>query len=301
MTIYTAFNLTIHSEFELPELPHSTGSADVVVHLDPDCSPPENSDLSQIISFYTPDLVFINQPDVGGFLVKAGRNIIVKPIPEVDQIRLRNFTVTSALNMILLQRGYCLLHASVIAIDETAVAFVGPCGAGKSTLAACMVLRGHRFLADDMLALSKNLDALPAFPRLKLHQTAIHTLSQYGSQVVSVSDIYDKHLCLVNSFEQQARPLRHIYILDPVPAPRVAVQSVKKQEAMQVLLANSYARPRFAPKEIQFLTTPEDTSRHFLQIAELVKLVAVSRLQRGSSLEDMSLIASLVEHDICSE
>lgn len=55
--------------------------------------------------------------------------------------------------------GRVQLHASTIVIDNKAVAFVGPAGSGKSTMALAGMSRGAHLLADDITWLKKAPDA----------------------------------------------------------------------------------------------------------------------------------------------
>ena len=59
------------------------------------------------------------------------------------------------LGLLLRLRGVTCLHASAVAFGEQAVAFVGSEGAGKSTTAAALALRGHAILSDDVVALAE--------------------------------------------------------------------------------------------------------------------------------------------------
>jgi hypothetical protein len=54
--------------------------------------------------------------------------------------------------------GYLSLHASAVAIDGRAVAFLAPKGFGKSTLAVALAMRGARLITDD---------SLPVFPHVR--------------------------------------------------------------------------------------------------------------------------------------
>ena len=51
------------------------------------------------------------------------------------------------MGFVLLLRGLVSLHASAIVVDDAAIAFVGPAGAGKSTTAAAFSARGFSVLA----------------------------------------------------------------------------------------------------------------------------------------------------------
>lgn len=67
--------------------------------------------------------------------------------------------------------GVTCLHASAVRTGAGAVLFLGDSGSGKSTLAARLGAGGHPLLADDVLpveARGSAVDALPAFPQLKL-------------------------------------------------------------------------------------------------------------------------------------
>jgi len=54
---------------------------------------------------------------------------------------------------ILRLRGTTVLHASAVALEGKALAFVGHSGAGKSTTMAALVRQGCRFLSDDKVPL----------------------------------------------------------------------------------------------------------------------------------------------------
>ena len=65
-----------------------------------------------------------------------------------------SYFVGPMLGAILRLRGVLVLHASVVEVGGSAIAFAGRKYSGKSTHAAAFVRRGHRALADDMAALS---------------------------------------------------------------------------------------------------------------------------------------------------
>src|SRR5436190_16160566 len=64
-----------------------------------------------------------------------------------------------------------VLHASSVAVDGALVAFAGPTGAGKSTIAAALARRAHAIGADDALLLEPGGEAVmaqPAYPGVRL-------------------------------------------------------------------------------------------------------------------------------------
>ena len=60
------------------------------------------------------------------------------------------------MGFVLRLRGITCLHASAVMVDNRALAFLGPPGAGKSTLAAAFALSGHPVLSDDVLPLTRS-------------------------------------------------------------------------------------------------------------------------------------------------
>jgi hypothetical protein len=71
----------------------------------------------------------------------------------------------------MLARGFAALHASAVEIGGRAAVFAGTSGTGKSTMAAALGARGHRYLADDFVGLDPASGAPgcvtpPASPRL---------------------------------------------------------------------------------------------------------------------------------------
>ena len=76
-----------------------------------------------------------------------------------------------ALSFALVKQRFEPLHATVVVVDDQAVAFLGDNASGKSSLAACFLEAGYRLLTDDLLMLQESSNrvlAYPGPPRLKL-------------------------------------------------------------------------------------------------------------------------------------
>ncbi|MCC6521387.1 MAG: hypothetical protein IT373_01875 [Polyangiaceae bacterium] len=78
---------------------------------------------------------------------RAGRTLVVRPWPGCSWSQLEELLLDQVLPQVLHLRGELALHASAVALDGVALAFVGMSGSGKSTLAAAL----GRGLADDCL------------------------------------------------------------------------------------------------------------------------------------------------------
>jgi hypothetical protein len=112
-------------------------------------------------------------PNIGTYLVDPpGREVLVAPAPSVVPSAVRVFLLGTVFGILCHKRGRVPLHASCVRIGNQAVAFAGPSGIGKSTLAAAFLRRGHVVLSDDVAVIDPNAVGgpvvWPAFPRLKL-------------------------------------------------------------------------------------------------------------------------------------
>ena len=109
-------------------------------------------------------------PGVGRFRVRQGRDVLIHPAGDADEQVLRLFLLGPVLAVLLHQRGRLVLHASGVALDGCAVAFLGGSGWGKSTLAGLLHRRGHRFLTDDVLPVDveRGRTVAPGIPELKV-------------------------------------------------------------------------------------------------------------------------------------
>ena len=153
------------------------------------------------------------------------------------------------LGLLLRFRGVTCLHASAVALGDSAVAFVGPEGAGKSTLAAVFARGGYAALSDDIVALSESDGGFlvqPAYPYLSLWEDSTKALFGSADALPVFSHNYEKRCFSLKDhesrFADRALPLRAIYLLgerslDAVPR----VEPVPSAKALPSLVANTYA------------------------------------------------------------
>lgn len=117
--------------------------------------------------------------DIGVFHVTGPGEVVVSPAPGAAEVELRLILLGSVLGVICHLRGLFPLHASCISIGGKAAAFCGASGAGKSTTALHLTLRGHGLLSDDVTLIEASGNGppqvWPAFPRLKLWQDSLES------------------------------------------------------------------------------------------------------------------------------
>ena len=152
------------------------------------------------------------------------------------------------LGRVLRLRGVTCLHASAVAFGKQALAFVGPEGAGKSTTAAALALRGHAILSDDVVALTERDGTFfvePAYPYLCLWPESVQSIYGSPEALPRITPNYEKRCLSLEKqklgFQEQALPLAAIYILrerrsDAAPL----LEAITPREAFLSLVANTF-------------------------------------------------------------
>jgi hypothetical protein len=151
-------------------------------------------------------------------------------------------------------RGVTCLHASVVAIQDQAIAVMGPAGAGKSTIAAALARWGYPVMADDIAALTNQEGRFvvqPGYPRLRLWPSSVDLLFGSPAALPRITPTWEKcHLDLTSGgyhFQARPLPLAAIYYLCPRGSgPDVpSVAAMTGEAAFMAMIANTYAAQLF--------------------------------------------------------
>ena len=158
------------------------------------------------------------------------------------------------LGFTLRMRGVLCLHASAIALGPSAIAVVGPPGAGKSTTAAGFVKLGYSLVADDVAALREEGERFyvsPGYPQLNLWPDAVETV--YGDARASsrltpiggINDWWDKRYVDLEGdgqFHRSPLPLAAVYLLGErtTDADAARVAPLSPQDAFIWLTSETY-------------------------------------------------------------
>ncbi len=185
-----------------------------------------------------------------------------------------------------------VLHSSAVAIDGRAVCFIGDCGMGKSTTAACLESRGHAMVTDDIAAIQILEDGsaliYPAFPQLKLCPDAAESLGHTLDDLPLAHPDEEKRAHRVaETFGVEALPLHRIYVLHDAPERRVTAPAPR--QAFLELLRCSYTA--------RILASTGAAPLHLDQCSKLAKSGHVARLERPRDLTALGELARLVEED----
>jgi hypothetical protein len=180
------------------------------------------------------------------------------------------------------------LHASAISTARGACAFLGPAGAGKSTLAASLALRGHPLLSDDCLALVGGspcgILVLPGHRGSKLWPDSAEALLESGGSLPRVHGNPSKRMLASRRAAQKPGPLRRIYVLSPAPSGTPAeIVLADPGEAIPALI------------EAAFRIDPSDSELLARQFRFLMRVAAETPIRRLRYAHDFAALPVLCE------
>lgn len=225
------------------------------------------------------DEALLTVDGVGRFLVRGGREIVVEPAPEASERNVRLFLLGSALGILCHQRGLLPLHANAVLIDGAAVAFAGPSGIGKSTLAAYFARAGYPVLCDDVCVVGFDAagrpHAWPGLPRLKLWREAALAFGHEPATLDRAVDGFDKfQLPLSQEGERRSARLRRVYLLARAEADTpAAIVRLRGHRAMEAVMAQTYRHEYLAPMGL--------TAKNFSHCAALLAATEVYEARRA--------------------
>ncbi len=195
-------------------------------------------------------------------------------------------------------RGVTCLHASAVECGGRAVAFVGAEGAGKSTTAAALALRGHTVLSDDIVALAErdgDFYAMPAYPYLSLWPDSVEAIYGAKGNFAAFSANFSKRMLPLagNDLRFAEEPVLRdaIFLLGERSSDSAApfVEEVEKREALMALVGNTYAN---------LLLDESMRAREFTFLGRLAAAVPARRLRAQQDTARISALCELVENEL---
>ncbi len=294
MYSYDAYGLTICSELALPELTVSEDSPDdnfpdVEIRLAAADQAPVQAVRNRPYLTVASDQALLSVEEAGTFIIRGGREILVIPEAGVDERLLRRYLCGTVMGILLDQRGLLVLHASAVAIDEKACAFVGNQGSGKSSIATILHGRGHRFVCDDVAAVrlvQGQAWIYPAFPQMKVSLETAAAASLPREALIEFDRFEDKRgYRLSGNFVTKPVPLNEVFVIAPAGEPS-ARRPLSPQDVVRELVRHTFPTR---------LGQPGD-GRHLLKCAGLSRQVPLYRLPRAGSVAELPAFARAVEH-----
>lgn len=235
--------------------------------------------------------VFLHWPDVGGFLIKDGNQVIVEPDDRAKTELTASFILGPVLAALLHQRQNLVLHAGSIRVKDKAVGFIGESGWGKSTLIATLGKTGYPVMTDDQIVFKNTDHALPeiyaGYPFIKLWPDAIINIGDIPANYPPIYPDVDKRLYTGNvEFCNKPLPLKNIYVLSF--GDEVKISKLPGQQAFQQIIRHTFAMRVF---ENQFTFN----RHHFYQSAQILNKINVYNLSRPRSFDSWQQVKEVLE------
>lgn len=227
--------------------------------------------------FYRTDNGYLLRfPGLADFTVSAdGQEVAVCPAPEVSAPDIQHLYLNQVLPLAYSRQYKLILHASAVEVEQSAVAFLGESGRGKSTLAASFSTSGHRFLTDDGLHVENSQNGYlvqPSHPSIRLWDDSREALIPASVQVAPSVEMTSKARLLAGTavaFCDVPRLLRGVYFLGEGETETISIELVSGRDAMLELVKNSF---------LLDIDAREMLAHHFGQLVEMVKTPMFFRL-----------------------
>jgi hypothetical protein len=214
----------------------------------------------------------IAAPGFGTHIVSPDGASILSCIPAISAWRWQRLLFAQVVPLAATLQGLELLHASAVEHSGRALGLIAASGTGKSSIAAHLVSRGARYVADDVLALESAQGIVVAHPgpaTASVYRSELRTLGAAGaSRVGVVIGRSDKVQLAVEPVERPI-PLDRIYfIVRNGSIVRFAIDEVRPPDP-RLLLASSF---------ISYLRTPAFLLGHLDACAQIAQAARMFRV-----------------------
>jgi hypothetical protein len=180
------------------------------------------------------------------------------PTPDATDAAIAHLWENQIQPLALAHQGHFIFHGSAVALDgESAIAFLGPSGRGKSTLAAAFALRGCPYLTDDVLQVHQDGEAchvIPRPPSLRLWEDARNELlplpeigAMRAPSAGKTNAAKNHHIPACT----QSRRLRAAFVIAADPEERIDMERLPAGEAAIAWVSNAFTLDTVAPASLR--------------------------------------------------
>ena len=223
-------------------------------------------------------------PDAGFYRVDRNGKITINAVPDPDLKKVRVFLLGTAWGALCHLQGILTLHAGVVQAGNSAIAFCGASGAGKSSMVARLTTLGYPLISDDLCRVTLTDTGYPAIyrsaQRLKLWRDALTVLEYEALGREQDHARMDKfHIPILHRPEGECSPVTGIYLLTWGD---LSCRRLIGLDALQRLVATATYRG-------ELLEPMGQIGGHWIRCLELVKRVPIwelSRPRKWAALED---------------
>lgn len=293
---YSVYGLLVRSELDLPDLGdpvESPGEPDVTVRFGALDAPPPEVPLLAHDLWRTEDACGVVVPDVARYEARAGREIVIDPVPDADPDAVRLFLLGTMMGAVMMQRDHLVLHGNAFRVGDACAVVVGRSGAGKSTLAAELARRGLDVLSDDVVPVTADGLALTGYPRIKLWDDALERLGVPTDGLARIHTSHEKFQFPLERSSSEPVPLRWIYVLERHEGDELTLEPVHGALTFSLLHEHTYRN--------ELIHGAEPVARHLQQCARLVSATRVTRVRRPAETMTAEQTADAILADIAGD
>lgn len=290
---YTCYGSRISSSFPCPDLREVDGSTPPEITVQEGETPDQLSQTVRTAARFSisPGELLLQVDGIARFWVRNGDTITVQRAPGSSLEDTRLFLYGTAFGAAILQQGRVPLHATTVTRDGQTLAFTGPCGAGKSTIAHTLLQRGWKLVCDDVTVVTPSngtLYAQPGFPSIKLWKDVLNATQTDTSNLKQIRP-------QINKFRWTAEELFH-----PEPAPLTSIIGLlpSNKEEIEIMILRGADKFKYLARQTyrrQMITGMADGSRIFGTWAQTLDQVPLWHIQRPKEPMNPAPLADAVE------
>ncbi len=237
-------------------------------------------------SYLRDDSVYLQWTDLFQFQVsRDGNRVYFCPLSRASLICLETYLLTHVLSFSLIAQAVEPLHSTVVSTGNEAIAFLGDCGYGKSSLGAAFLQAGFSLVTDDLLVVrmqgSSGL-ALPGLPRVKLFPKMAQHLLSHLTDKTPMNPFTRKSVLSLsqNMWCRSPVPLKAIYILSSPreKAERISIDRLSSGQSCVELIKSTFNN---------VVVEPARLGRQLLAMSEIAAHIPIKLL---SFPRDLKLI-----------
>jgi hypothetical protein len=225
----------------------------------------------------------------------AGTCVTYRALRDGDSAILQNFLFGQVLAFALIRQNVEPVHAAVVDVGGHAIAFLGDCSYGKSTLAGAFLRAGCRLVSDDLLVARESRGCVMARAgagRIKLLPDSASAVLGDAASGVRLIPNADKRVFRLQGHMVQPSdvPLR-AFVVMPTPAERDACQGIEIRAITGAQLFPELVKNTF----VRYLEDGRRLRQNFSRNAQLASTVEGYRLMYPPGIERLSSVVDAVK------
>lgn len=237
------------------------------------------------------DRVTFEMKDIGLFNFVDPHTIEVTLYTD-DHYKIAHFFWGNIFTAYLAWKGYFVLHANTVILNDKAYVFMGESGAGKSTLTTYLSQNGFDLLSDDITVVKKSNGAYTVIPGKQEVRLFPESVNELQFSTANVHRHVEKEgrtkYCYVlpTIFSQEEYPIEALFFLRPDQActSRLASGIQKFQNIMNSIFV--FSQPKYSA----------DYVTQFEEISNFINSTPLYDLTRTHSFTSLSHIMEMLKH-----